>query len=110
MVRSITKAFASGAGISTPLLTQRPEVAKRFAAAWDKAIMAIATDPTTRDYLTSELSTPADLAKVMPLQAFTMVKNLTPEDVKDIQSFVDIGVTQGVVREKIDVTTFLKPL
>jgi NitT/TauT family transport system substrate-binding protein len=85
-------------------------VAKRYAEAWERAVQAIRTDPTTRQVLTSHLNTPAELAAVMPLQRFTMVKELSAQDRADIQKFVDLAVAQGVVRSAIDAGSFLRAL
>ncbi len=108
--RTEAKAFASGAGFSGKFLETRPDVAKRYAEAWGRAVLAIRSDPSTREVLTSHLNTPADLAAIMPLQAFTLVRELTPADRADMQRFVDLAVQQGVVREKIEVDRFLRAL
>jgi len=108
--RPDAKAFASGAGFSGRFLDSRADVAKRYAEAWGRAIAAIRSDPTTRQVLTSHLNTPADLAAVMPLQAFTLVRELSTQDRADLQRFVDLAVQQGVVRERIDAGSFLRAL
>jgi len=108
--RTEAKAFASGAGFSGKFLETHPDVAKRYAEAWGRAVLAIRSDPSTREVLTSHLNTPADLAAIMPLQAFTLVRELTPADRTDMQRFVDLAVQQGVVREKIEVDRFLRAL
>lgn len=108
--RRDAQAYAGGAGFSGRFLDGRRDVANRFAQAWARAIEAIRTDPTTRQVLTSNLNTPADLAAVMPLQAFTMIRDFTAQDRADLQKFVDIGVQMGVVRGAIDVGTFIRPL
>lgn len=94
-------AFASGAGFAGRFLDSRGDVAKRFAAAWGRAVEAIRADPTTRQVLTSHLNTPAELAAAMPLQRFTLAREMTPEMTADLQKFIDVAVAQGVVRERI---------
>ena len=108
--RKDAKAFAAGAGFSGRYLAEKPAVAARFAAAWAEALSAIRTDPTTLSYLTSHLNTPADLAASVPLLAYTMVKDMTPQDRQDLQRFIDIAVQQGVLRGAIDASTFIRPL
>lgn len=108
--RRDAQAYAGGAGFSGRFLDQKADVASRFAQAWSRAIEAIRTDPTTRQVLTSHLNTPADLAAIIPLQAFRMVRDFTPQDRADLQRFVDIGVQMGVVRSAIDAGTFIRPL
>ena len=108
--RTDAQAYAGGAGFSGRFLETRRDVATRFVQAWTRAIEAIRTDPTTRQVLTTNLNTPADLAAVMPLQLFKLVREFTPQDRADLQKFVDIGVQMGVVRSAIDVNTFIRPL
>ena len=71
----VPMAFASGAGVSGRMLATRPDVARRLAGAWGKAIEAIRTDSAARTVLTSHLNTPAELAAEMPLQAFTLARD-----------------------------------
>jgi NitT/TauT family transport system substrate-binding protein len=83
-------------------------VAKRYAAAWGKAVMAVRNDLTTRQVLTSHLNTPAELAAVMPLQRFTLASEMTPQMLADLQKFIDLAVAQGVVRERITTAQLLR--
>lgn len=108
--RKDAQAYAAGAGFSARFLDQKPDLVKRYVAAWTRAIEAIRTDPTTRQALTSHLNTPADLAAVIPLQAFKLVREFTPQDKADFQKFIDLGVQVGVVRGPIDVNTFIRAL
>ena len=101
-------AFASGAGFSGKFLETRHDVAKRYAAAWGKAVMAVRNDPSTRQVLTSHLNTPAELAAVMPLQRFTLASEMTPQMLADLQKFIDLAVAQGVVRERITTAQLLR--
>ena len=76
----------------------------------DTARESVAASLEQGKVLTSHLNTRADLAAIMPLQAFTLVRELTPADRADMQRFVDLAVQQGVVREKIEVDRFLRAL
>jgi NitT/TauT family transport system substrate-binding protein len=49
-----------------------------------------------------------DVAPTVPLARFTLVKDLSAQDLADFQRFVDIGVEQKVVAGPIDVKSFLK--
>lgn len=101
-------AFAAGAAISGKLLADNPDLAKRFAAAWAKGAKDANTDPKVRDYLAQDMNTPAALAPTVPLAKIVMVSDLTPADLTSFQKFVDIGVSLGVVKDKIDTATFIK--
>lgn len=108
--RRDAKAFASGAGVSGRMLATRPDVARRLAGAWGKAIETIRTDPAARTVLTSHLNTPAELAAEMPLQAFTLARDLSAQDRTDLQTFIDMAVRQGVVRTRVEVDALIRPL
>lgn len=108
--RSDAQAYAAGAGFAGRFLDQKRDVAERFARAWSKAMDAIRTDPTTREALTRYINTPADLASVVPLPAFKMVREFTAQDRADLQKFVDIGIQMGVVRGPFDVGSFTRAL
>ena len=101
-------AFAAGAAISGKLLADNPDLAKRFAAAWAKGAKDANTDPKVRDYLAQDMNTPAALAPTVPLAKIVMVSDMSPADLTSFQKFVDIGVSLGVVKDKIDTATFIK--
>ncbi len=103
-------AFAAGTGFSGRFLEQNEGVARRFAEAWGRAVEAIANDPTTREVLTSHLNTPPDLAAVMPLQRFTMVRDMTEQMFADFQRFIDVAVEMGVVRTRVEARSMLRAL
>ncbi|MCR0982843.1 ABC transporter substrate-binding protein [Roseomonas populi] len=108
--RPDAQAFAAGGALTGKFLQEKPEVAQRFAAAWAKACATIRSDATVRELLVPFMNTSAELAPTVPLVNFAMVKDLTPQEVADFQTFVDIAVRQGVVRSAIDVKTFLRAL
>jgi NitT/TauT family transport system substrate-binding protein len=101
-------AFAAGAAISGKLLADNPDLAKRFAAAWAKGAKDANTDPKVRDYLAQDMNTPAALAPTVPLAKIVMVSDMSPADLTSFQKFVDIGVSLGVVKDKIDTASFIK--
>ena len=103
-------AFAAGGALSNKLLTERPDVAARFAKAWAKAVKDAASDPGARNYLAKDMNVPAALAATVPLANFVMVKDLSAADQADFQKFVDIGITLGVVKGSVDVKTFIKAM
>ncbi len=104
------QAWAAGAAVTGRFLAAQPAVAARFAAAWAEACEMIRADDTTRALLVQFMNTSAELAPTVPLVNFQMVKDLTPRDLSDFQRFVDLAVQQGVVRDPIQVSSFLRPL
>lgn len=101
-------AFAAGGALSNKMITDRPDVAARFAKAWAKSVAAANTDPSARALLAKDMNVPADMTATVPLAKFIMVKDLTPVEKADFQKFVDIGVSLGVVKGAIDTSTIIK--
>lgn len=100
-------AFAAGGALSQKFLTERPQVAARFRQAWERAIRDIASDAATREKLIPELlvkfmNTAPDVAPRTPLVKFMTVAELSEQDLKDFQRFLDIGMDQGVLKAKVD--------
>jgi NitT/TauT family transport system substrate-binding protein len=108
--REGAQAWAAGGALTGKFLQEKPEVAARFAGAWAKACATIRSDASVRELLVPFMNTSAELAPTIPLVNFVMVKDLAPQDVADFQKFVDLAVAQGVVRNAIDVKTFLRAL
>ncbi len=101
-------AFAAGAVISGKFMADKPDVAKRFAAAWARGLKDAQTDSSARGYLVQGMKVPPELAAAVPLPRIVMVKDMTPADVADFQKFLDIGTELGVVKEKIDGKTLVR--
>jgi NitT/TauT family transport system substrate-binding protein len=104
-------AYAAGCALTSDFIKARPDVAKRFAAGWAKGIEFIKSNPAeARKHLAKNTLTPEDLVDVVPLLGFTMIKDMTPKQKEELQTFADFGVQIGVVPEKIDVSKYLVSL
>ncbi len=102
-------AFVGGCALTSDFINSRPDVAKRFAAAWAKAVNFINTDPQdARKYLLNNTFTPPDVVDTVPMIRYYIVGDLTPKDKADFQKFIDFSVTTGTLPQKIDVTHYLK--
>jgi NitT/TauT family transport system substrate-binding protein len=102
-------AYAAGCALTTDFITKRPDVAKRFAAAWAKAIEYIKANPAAaQKHLAKNTMTPADLVDVVPPLGYIMTKDMTPKQLGYLQTFTDFGNAIGVVPEKMDVKKYLK--
>ncbi len=108
--REDAQAWAAGAALSSEFIKSKPDVARRFTIAWAKAVEAIATDPTARESLKGNTYTPAEIAMTVPLPKFTMVSALTAQDKADLQTFLDWGVSAGLLKQKVNAAPFLKAL
>jgi NitT/TauT family transport system substrate-binding protein len=101
-------AYAAGCAITSEFIQKRPEVAKRFAMAWSKALDYINKNPDdARKYLAKNTFTPDNVVDMVSMLGYTMAKDMTPAQVANLQQLSDFGTSIGVVPEKLDVTKFL---
>jgi NitT/TauT family transport system substrate-binding protein len=102
-------AYVGGAALSDDFIKSRPDVAKRYADAWNKALDLIQDDPKeARKYLLKNTVTPESVVDTVPLLLHTPVSKLSELDRRNFQAYVDFAVGVGVVSEKIDMMQFLK--
>jgi NitT/TauT family transport system substrate-binding protein len=100
--------YAAGTVVTEDFLKARPDVAKRFAEGWGKAIEYIKANPDeARKFLVGNTLTPPDIATTIPLVGFTMVKDLTPANVAEFQKFIDFSSDNKILSEKVDVTKYM---
>jgi NitT/TauT family transport system substrate-binding protein len=103
--------FAAGCAVTSEFIAKRPDVAKRFASAWSKAIDVIKNDPAeARRHLLKNTMTPESVVDIVPMLGYVMAKDMSPKQIADLQTFADFGVEIGVVPEKVDVKKYLQPL
>lgn len=102
-------AFAAGCAFTTEFITRRPDVAKRFAAAWAKAIVYINEHPAeARKHLAKNTLTPDNVVDSVPMLGYIMTKDMNAMQLGHLQKFADFGTEIGVVPEKVDVKKYLK--
>lgn len=102
-------AYAAGCAFTTEFINKRPDAAKRFAAAWSKAIDYIKKNPAAaRKHLAKNTLTPDNVVDTVPMLGYTMVKDMSPKQLGYLQTFSDFGTSIGVVPEKVDVKKYLK--
>ena len=102
-------AFVGGAALTTDFITNRPDVARRFTLAWNKAVDLINNNPAeARKHLVKNTFTPDDVVDTVPMIRYYMAKDLTAKDKTDYQKFIDFSVKVGTLEKPIDVTKYLK--
>ena len=102
-------AYVGGGALSDDFIKSRPDVARRYAEAWNKALDLIARDPKeARKHLLKNTVTPESVVDTVPLLLHTPVTALTEQDRKNFQAYVDYATGLGAISEKIDMTRFLK--
>ncbi len=102
-------AFVGGCALTSDFIKSRPDAAKRFAAAWEKAARLINENPAeARKHLVKNTFTPEDVVDTVPMVRYFMAKDLTDKDKADYQKFIDFSVQAGTLEQKIDVTKYLQ--
>jgi len=102
-------AYVGGGALSEDFIKSRPDVARRYSEAWNKALDLIEKDPKeARKYLLKNTVTPESVVDTVPLLLHTPVSKLSEQDKKNFQLYVDYAIGVGAVSEKIDMTKFLK--
>ena len=102
-------AYAAGCALTSEFIKSRPDVARRFAAAWSKAIDYIRANPAEANkHLARNTYTPDDVVDLVPPLGYTMTKDMTPQQVQEFQTFIDFANGIGVLPEKVDVTKYMQ--
>jgi len=102
-------AFVGGCALTSDFIKSRPDAAKRFTAAWAKAVAFINGNPQeARKHLLKNTFTPEDVVDTVPMIRYYMVGDLTAKDKADFQKFIDFSVQTGTLPEKVDVTKFMQ--
>jgi len=99
-------AYAAGCAMTSDFIGKRPEVAKRFATAWGKAIDFINKKPRRGAQISREKTpfTPDNVVDMVSMLGYVMAGGMTPKQIGDLQKLADFGNSIGVVPEKLDVT------
>ena len=94
-----------GCAMTSDFIQKRPDVAKRFAAAWAKAIAFINAHPDeARKHLAKNTFTPDNVVDMVPMLGYVMAADMSKEQLADLQALGDFGTSIGVVPEKVDTT------
>ncbi|MDE2228769.1 MAG: ABC transporter substrate-binding protein [Alphaproteobacteria bacterium] len=102
-------AFVAGCALTSDFIKKRPDVARRFAAAWAKAVHFINDDPKdARQYLAKNTFTPDDVVDTVPMIRYYMVRELSAKDKADFKRFIDFSVKLGTLTQKVDANAYLK--
>ena len=102
-------AFVGGCALTSEFIKSRPDVARRFAAAWEKAVRLINENPAeARKHLVKNTFTPEDVVDTVPMIRYFMAKDLSDKDKADYQKFIDFSIETGTLEQKVDVTKYLQ--
>ena len=102
-------AVAAGCAITGDFIRSRPDVARRFAAVWKKAIHFVNDDPQeARKYLAKNTLTPEDVIDTVPMVRYYAADELSARHKAEFQQFIDFFTAAGTLPEKVDITRYLQ--
>jgi NitT/TauT family transport system substrate-binding protein len=102
------KAYMAGGALSQKFITERPEVARRYVAAFDEAIDFIQQKPSeARQTLLKYTPTSPDIVNDVPLVLFSKISDVSPADIDNFQKYIDFSVKIGVIPGAVDVRRFI---
>lgn len=100
--------FGGSASVTTALLKDRPELAKRYVAAYAKAVDWVRKNPEeARTHLDGFTAIEASLVKEVPLSGFTLYNEFKPSDVEYFQKFFDVFTDRKIFTRRLDVKSLL---
>jgi NitT/TauT family transport system substrate-binding protein len=102
--------FGAGGAVTQRFVKEKPDVARRYAAAWRKALADVNSDPTTRQLLIGNTATPPDLVSKVVMPKLLMVSELSAQNVQDLQKLFDYNVEHKVFTGSIDVKNYIVTL
>jgi NitT/TauT family transport system substrate-binding protein len=99
--------FGGSASVTTAFLKDRPEDAKKFIAAYAKAVDFVRKNPAeVRNHLDGFTAIDPSLVKEVPLAGFTMYNEFTASDIGYFQKFFDVFTERKIFSRAVPV----KPL
>jgi NitT/TauT family transport system substrate-binding protein len=102
-------AFAAGCAITGDFIKNRPDVARRFAAVWKKAVAFVNENPQeARKYLAKNTLTPEDVVDAVPMVHYFMAGELTDRHKAEFQKFIDFATAAGTLPQKVDIAKYLQ--
>jgi NitT/TauT family transport system substrate-binding protein len=100
--------FGGSASVTTAFLKERPADAKKYIAAYAKAVDFVRKNPAeVRQHLDGFTSIDASLVKEVPLSGFTLYNEFSASDVAYFQQFFDLFTERKIFTRKVDVKSLL---
>jgi NitT/TauT family transport system substrate-binding protein len=100
--------FGGSASVTTTFLKEKPELAKKYIAAYGKAVDWVRKNPDeSRTHLDGFTAIDESLVKTVPLPGFTMYNEFKPADIEHFQKFFDVFSDRKIFSKKVDVKSLL---
>lgn len=100
--------FGGSASVTTALLKDKPALARRYIAAYAKAVDFVRKNPdAVRQHLDGFTSIDPSLVKEVPLAGFTLYNEFTASDVDYFQKFFDVFTERKIFSRTLPVKPLL---
>ena len=100
--------FGGSATVTTAFLKDKPELAKRYIAAYAKAVDWVRKYPDeSRTHLDGFTAIDESLVKEVPLPGFTLYNEFKPADIEQFQKFFDVFTDRKIFAKRLDVKSLL---
>jgi len=100
--------FGGSASVTTAFLKDKPEVAKRYVAAYAKAVDWVRRNPdAARNHMDGFTAIEPALVKEVPLAGFTLYNEFKPSDIEYFQKFFDVFTDRKIFNKRLDVKSLL---
>ena len=100
--------FGGAAALSSAFIKKNPDEAKKFIAAYAKGVNYVRTkNVEARQYLKGYTAIEGPLTGEVPLAAYTLYNEFTPQDMVHFQKFFDLFTEKGVFSTRLAVESML---
>lgn len=100
--------FGGSASLTATFIKANPEAAKKYIAAYGKGVAYVRSkNVEARQYLKGYTAIEGDLAKEVPLAAYTMYNEFTKKDIEYFQKFFDLFSEKGIFSSRLIVDTMI---
>jgi NitT/TauT family transport system substrate-binding protein len=100
--------FGGSASITTAFMKEQPGLAKRYVAAYAKAVDWVRKNPDeSRHHLDGYTAIEESLVKEVPLSGFTLYNEFSASDIAYFQKFFDVFTERKIFTKKLDVKPLL---
>jgi len=100
--------FGGSASLTSAIIKKDPEAAKKFIAAYGQGVKLVREKPDeARKHLKGYTAIEGTLTGEVPLAAYTMYSEFTPQDVAYFQKFFDLFSDKGIFSTQLKVDSML---
>lgn len=100
--------FGGSASVTTAFLKDKPDLARRYIAAYAKAVDWVRKSPDeSRKHLDGFTAIEESLVKEVPLAGFTLYNEFKPSDIDYFQKFFDVFTERKIFSRRLEVKPLL---